>query len=469
MIGPGEMMESHSSKLPVAFALIVIVMFFLLALDPALAQAEPEDAVEELPMGVLVGEQPPPQNTPYYVRTTTGNAVASGSLSPKGLEANDSLAEITVPGPTFPKRTLTRAGRFTMQISVGMDLEVLAISHVTVWAKSAEDVQGARFRFLFMRGGNTITDMSTNMASMTNMPQEFTVSSPDPFVEPQIFRQGERMELEIQYTANSRRVIGPAPGCTVLTSNNAHPTRIELLTRPLEMNVSTPMFTEGHVHIQGKVIDTSELDAKSELKINLDIITPSGTIVASNLIEQMNLQYKEVSGENIINWTWDYKRMDVLDGLFELRIDVSYGVIGHNYTNSSYEEIEFPKEKESGGFQLTSQNMMIIGAIAGVALVVVVLALRMSGSRYPGPYPGRGPPRPRPRKGKKPKLSKAEKRARKKGKGAPPPPAGPRPPQPGRTPMPGRAPPGARGPPSRVPRGQQGAGAAKVGTPRPRR
>jgi hypothetical protein len=458
-------MLSRSPKVSSYFALLVVALFLLMTLDPALAAPEPEPEHLVDPQVVLQGERPPPQVTPYYVKATTGQAVASGSLSPKGLQINDSLAEITVPGPQMPRFLLSRVGRFTMQINIGMPLEVMAVSHVSVWAKSNEDVQNANYRILFLQNGNTRANMRTNTANLNNMPMEFTVPDPPTFGTPLTFVQGDRMEMEIQYTASSRRLIGPAPGCVVLASNMAHPTRIELLCRPLEMNVSNPKFIDEHMHITGKVVDTSELDAKSELHINLDIVTSTGSPAPQDTIERMNFQFKEPTGENIINWSWDWRKLEVSDGLFEFKIDVSYGVLGKNYTNSSYVEIAFPKEKRSGS-ALTPNQMYMIIVIVAVVLVVAGVWWRRRTPRGYSRYPrGRGPP---PRRARR-KPSRAERKALKKGLPPPaktPPPA--RGPSAGRTPMPGRAPPpGARRHPGKVPDGRQAA--RGVGAPRPRR
>jgi hypothetical protein len=438
-------------------------MFLIVSLSPAMAAPEPVPNEDVDPQVINEGGVIPAQVTPYYVMAATGNAVAQGTLSPAALEHNDTLAEITVPGPTFPRRTLTRAGVFTMHVSQAMPLEVLGIQHVSVWAKSNEDVTNARFRILFQRNGNTRANMNTQTMGLNNVPLEFTVSDAPSFVEPEIFQRGDRLSIEIQYTAASRRVVGPAPGCILLSSNTAHPTRIELLARPIDTNVTTPIFLDNLLHITGKVIDTSEVDPKTDLLINLDIVPSSGTIRPDSIVK-MNFLNKET--EYLINWTWDYTTGEYVDGLFEFRIDVSYGVIGHNYTNSTFVELTFPKEKKQGATLTTTQIGVIAGLAAVAAVVAIVLVIKQRSSTPRGYPPGYGP-RPKPKKAKKPKLTRAEKAARKKAKkkGLPPPARGP--PSPDRTPMPGRAPPGARRHPTKVPGRPQGA--PPTGSARPRR
>jgi len=161
----------------------------------------------------------------------------------------------------------------------------------------------------------------------------------------------------------------------------------------------------------------------------------------------------------------------VVDGLFELRIDVSYGVIGHNYTNATFVELEFPKQRQEEP-PLTSTEMMY-GAILAIIIVAIVgyAVYKRSSTGYPrgygrGPYPP--PPPPKKKRAKKPKLTKAQKKAMKKGLPPSAPPRGP--PQPGRTPMPGQGPKGARAPPmkpGRAPPRPQGAPIAPA--PKPRR
>ena len=450
---------SRPPSVRTVLSFLLMAMFIIVSLSPAMAQPEPipEDNAE--PSVIQQSTDLPAQVTPYYVMATTGSAVAQGTLTPAALSHNDSGAEITVPGPTFPRYTLSRAGVFTMHVSMAMPLEVLAISHVSVWAKANEDVTNARFRILFERNGNTRGNMYTQTSNLNNVPQEFTVSDAPTFTEPEVFQRGDQMSIEIQYTASSRRVVGPAPGCIILASNTVHPTRIELLCRPLDINVTAPSFVDKLLHVTGRVIDTSEVDPKSDLHINLDIVPTSGTVRPESIVK-MNFLNRET--EYLINWTWDYKTGEYVDGLYEFRIDVSYGVIGHNYTNSTFIELVFPKEKGQGGTLTVTQLGMYGGIIAVIVIVAVVLILRRRapGGYPPGYFPG---PRARPRKAGKPKLSKAEKRARKKG--LPPPARGP--PSPDRTPMPGRGPAGGRGSPVKVPGGPQGA--PPTGSARPRR
>lgn len=445
-------------------------MFIITSVGAALGQDKPDRTEDEwVPNAVQQGgEGIQPQVTPYYVMAQTGAAIVRGQLSPIALQVNNTLAEISVPGPTFPRRTLSRAGIFEMQISLQHPLEVYGISLVSVWAKSNEDAQNAEFRILFQRNGGTVSNIYTNRATLTSMPLEFQVPDPPTFTEPIIYNTGDTMSVEIQYRASSRYVVGPAPSCVLLTSSIAHATRIELMSHPMDANVSNPVFVdEGgrkNLQINGRIWDSYGVDPPNDLIVNLEIVTTGTGNIPPGTIQQMNFNHKEDG--IIINWTWDYRKSTVIDGLFEFKIDVSYGVTGHNYTNSSFYELKFPKEKDNTGGFLTGNNLtyLLVGVVA-LVLVIAVIFWRRSQAPYPSGYPRpTGPPR-KPKKAKKPKMSKAQKKAMMEAnKGMPPPP--PRAP-PNKSPMPGRGPPGGAPPPPRAPGAPRGA--PKPGTARPRR
>jgi hypothetical protein len=285
-------------------------------------------------------------------------------------------------------------------------------------------------------------------------------------VEPVVFNRGDTLSVEFSYFSNPRRLFGPNPGCEVLANSVQHATRIELLCKPLEGNVTTPTFGSGehdtHLHLRGRVLDTSDVNPKTDLHVNLEILPSGAGSVKPDHYTQMNFVVRET--EYIINWSWDWKRSQVSDGLFEFKLDVSYGVLGNNYTNSSFFELKFPKEERAETW--LSSTAMIGIAVSIIAIVAVVGFLvyrRNSAMGTPYGYPrGRGPPPRAPHRAKKPKLTRAQKKAMKKGG----PPPGGRPPN-GRTPMPGHGPPGPHTPPSGMPPGKPRSPSA--GTARPRR
>jgi len=464
----GEMMLARRSMPAAALTMMVVAMFLLTGVGTALGQDKPTSREDEwVPTVVQQEDGIPPQITPYYVKATSGPSIARGQLDPTALELNDTLAEIQVPGPTFPRRTLTRAGIFELQVSLMKPLEVYGINLVSVWAKSNEDAQNAEFRVLFQRNGGTVSNMYTNRAMLSSVPLEFTVPDPPTFTEPVTFNSGDTMSIEIQYRASSRYLVGPAPSCILLANSIQHATRIELMAHPIDANVSAPIFKEDKlVHINGKIWDTYAVDPATDLKINLEIV-PSGTgTIPAGTIERMNFNPRE--SEIIINWTWNYKKSQVTNGLFEFRIDVSYGVTGHNYTNSSFYELEFPKTKDDSGGILSGSNAMYLG-IVGVLVVagVAVAFWRRSRTPYPPYMAAQRPQRP-----KKKKMSKKDKKAMMRAKQGVPPPGSPR--SPDRTPMPGRGPPSSGAPPPRAPGAPRGAprpGSARPGSapPPPRR
>ncbi|UCC93711.1 MAG: hypothetical protein JSW25_03340, partial [Thermoplasmata archaeon] len=220
-------MVSRRSLPATVLSVLVVAMFLITSMGAAMGQDRPDKTEDEwVPNAVQQGgEGIPPQITPYYVKAVSGSAVAQGQLSPVALQINDTLAEIQVPGPTFPRRTLSRCGIFGMQISLQHSLEVYGINMVSVWAKSNEDAQNAEFRVIFQRNGGQVSNMYTNRAMLSSVPLEFSVPDPPTFTEPLVFRTGDTMSIEIQYRASSRYVVGPAPSCVLLANSIAHATR----------------------------------------------------------------------------------------------------------------------------------------------------------------------------------------------------------------------------------------------------
>ena len=457
-------------SLPVAvLTILVVVMFMATAIAGALGPDRPSSTTEEewVPSAVQQGEGVEPRITPYYLRTLTGTAPDSGTLSPAALNETDALAETTVNGPVAPRLLISNVGTYVMYVD-RMPLYIYGINLVAIWAKSNEDVQGASFRVHLQRNGQPERTMSTPPTTLSSAPIELTVSDPDrSFTEPLVIMPGDSMGLFIQYTARSRYPVGPAPPAIMLSNTLIHATRIELIASPMEMNVSMPSFNEGHLHVTGRITDTSDLDPREKLIFGLEITTAGGRLVKPSQISQESFAPDEE--KVLINWSWDYKKApEATDGLYEFKIDVSYGVYGINYTNSSFYEVIFPeKEKEADGF-LTGFNttFLAVAIIIAVVAVVAVVFWRRSRAAYPMGYMDpRGPPK-RPKKAKKPKMSKKQKKAMMQARNGMPPPGGP-PQSPDRTPMPGRAPRGGGAPPPKAPSAPQGS--PHPGTARPRR
>ncbi|MHC4780384.1 MAG: hypothetical protein ACYTFG_17580, partial [Planctomycetota bacterium] len=207
-------------------------------------------------------------------------------------------------------------------------------------------------------------------------------------------------------------------------------------------------------------------DPVNDLHVNLMILSTGSGNIPPGTIQQMNFAPRE--DEIVINWTWEYRKATVIDGLFEFRIDISYGVVDHNFTNSSYFELEFPKEKDDSGGVLAGLpgGPMVIGILAVLVIAVVVIFYRRSRAAYPAGYRAPpGPPRKRAKPRKEKKLSKKQRKALMEAEKNMPPPRGPR--SPDRTPMPGRGPPGSGAPPPQGPGAPRGA--PRPGTARPRR
>ena len=455
-------------SLPIAvLSILVVVMFMATATAGALGPDRPSSTTEDewVPNAVQQGEAVEPKITPYYLRTVTGPAPQAGTLSPAALTENDTMAETNVNGPVAPRLVINNVGTYSMYVD-RMPLYIYGINLVAIWAKSNEAVQGATFRVHLQKNGVNQRSMSTPPTTLSSAPIELTVSDPvRSFPEPLIIMPGESMGLWIQYTARSRYPVGPAPPAIMLSNTLIHATRIELLASPMDMNVSTPSFTGDHLHVTGRITDTSDLDPREKLYFGLEITTAGGKLVKASQITQESFAPDEE--KILINWSWDFKKApEAIDGLYEFKIDVSYGVYGINYTNSSFYEVTFPeKNKESDGFLSGFNTTFLAVAIIIVVIVAVVAVVfwRRSRAAYPMGYMDpRGPPK-RP---KKPKMSRKQKKAMMQARNGMPPPGGP-PRSPDRTPMPGRAPPGGGAPPPKAPGAPHGS--PHPGTARPRR
>ena len=419
-------MVARRSRSVAVISILVVLMFLVTSAAAAMADEEQDTTEEEwVPNTIGQAQGVEPQITPYYIRTTTGAAPVTGTLSPAALNESDVLAETTVNGPIAPRILINNVGSFSMYVS-RMPLYIYGVNQVALWAKSNEDVQGAQFRVHLQKNGANQRTMSTQPTQLTSAPMELTVSDPPrSFTEPLIINPGESLGLYIQYTARSRYPVGPAPGAVLLSNTLIHASRIELLASPMEMNVTAPVFAEGHMHVQGRIIDTSDVDPKEKLKINLDIMTSAGKLVKRSQITQESFAPDEE--KVLVNWSWAFKKADeVTDGLFEFKLDVSYGVYGVNYTNSSFYEVVFPKNKNDEDGLLTGFNTWYLAIILIVAVVAVVgvLFIRRSRTSYPAGYTRpRRHPKKRAKKSKVP--SRKERKMMMEAKNGAPPPRGP--------------------------------------------
>jgi hypothetical protein len=447
-------------------SILVVALFLATSAAAALGPDRPSSRDDEwVPTIVQQGDSVEPKVTPYYINTQSGNAPQSGLLSPAALNETDQLAETTVNGPMAPRFLINNVGSYVMYVDK-MPLYIWGVNHVSIWAKSNEDVQGAQFRVHLQKNGQNQRTMSTSPSTLTSAPIEFTaLDPPQNFPEPLVIGPGESFGIFIQYTARSRYPIGPAPGCIMLSNTLFHATRIELLAVPMEMNVSTPVFDNGRMHVTGRIVDTSAVDPAEEMYFTLGITTSGGNIVKPGQIVEESFAPDE--DKVLINWSWDYKKSSPTDGLFEFKVDVSYGVYGINYTNSTFFELQFPKEKgEDGGFFTGSSMMMWLGILAVVVILaaVVILFYQRSRTPYPTGYQmPRGPPMPKKPKKKMSRKEKKRMEAAKRAQGRP----GGSPPSPDRTPMPGKGSPGHGAPPPRGPGAPHGS--PRPSTARPRR
>jgi hypothetical protein len=443
-------------------------MFLVTSMGAALGQDRPDRTEDErVPNAVLQEGNMEPKVTPYYVRTLSGAAPQAGTLSPAAMNDTDMMAETNINGPVAPRIVINNVGSYSMRVS-RMPLAIFGVHQIAVWAKSNEDVQGAQFRVHLQRNGANQRTFNTQPSTLTTAPIELVVSNtPASFTEPLIIMPGDSIGISIQYTARSRYPVGPAPGCIMLSNTLNFATRVELLVAPMEMNVTSPAFSEGHLHVTGRVVDTSDVDPTEKLYFNMEIIGSGGKIVKPSQIVQESFAPDEE--KILINWSWDYKKSDLaVDGLYEFKLDVSYGVFGINYTNSSFYEVTFPEASKDNGDLFGGFNIVYLYIIIAVGIIVPLafIFVRRSRTPYPRGYPMQQRPPKRP-KVKKPKmLSKRKQKALMKAqRGVPPPQGHPR--SPDRTPMPGRGPPGSGAPPPKGPGAPHGS--PRPGTARPRR
>jgi len=375
------------------------------------------DEGEAAPAAALQGASVEPVRTPFYVKCQSGNNVLTGDLSPLVLNESGMEAVITVSGPTFPRRTLSIVGRFSMIVQSPM--AVTKIDKAVVWAQGREPTQSAYFRVMFERNGGTISTMSSARADLDTSPKEFEMQDPPTYGSPQVFTAGDRLGIEIQYSARSRFYFGPAPDVLVLASSVIHATRIELTTRPVELNVTMPSVSNDEVHFSAQILDSAGISPEKGLIVKTSIIPNTG---ATGDFKPAHLREVSVSegiintySGYIINYTWYWKKSKATDGTFEFMVDVSYGVPGINYTNATFFELKFPQppiQKPLLTKKSVTYIVLIVAAVVG-SIVGVMFWRSRTGSRYP--Y---GRPRARPSRGWRPGARRAPR--------GPPPPGVPR-------------------------------------------
>jgi len=369
----------------------LLALLFLLTPATAAIGGEPEEG-EASPTAALQGATGNPVRTPYYVKCQSGNNVLTGDLSPLVLNETTMEAAISVGGPTFPRYTLAIVGRFTMTVQSPM--EVMKVDKAVVWAQGREPTQGAHFRIFFTRNSNTIDDMSSANMDLDTAPKEFEMQNPPTFNTPERFAQGETLGIEIQYSARSRWYFGPAPDCIVLANSLIHATRIELTTRPVELNVTQPSVSNDEVHFSTQVLDSAGISPEKGLVVTTTIIPNTGATgnFRPSHLKIMSVSEGMVNGYQgfIINYTWFWKRSKATDGMFEFFVDASYGVPGINYTNTTFFELKFPQPPIQKPL-LSKQSAIYLGTIIAVAvggIAVFMFWRSRTGSSYPYRRPG---------------------------------------------------------------------------------
>jgi len=314
-----------------SIACISVTMLFLMSLSPLFVDAsaaEPEN-------GTFMGLKP--VRTSYWIKCPSGDAVMDGNLTPAPLTGRDGTSEVVVPGPTFPKRTLSRIGIFSLEFESnywgGHRFELHGIEGVSIWAEAFEDVEDAQFRIIFSRYGNEFANLYTETKNLDNSPKELRVTESVSFDEPIIFDGYEPLEVEIQYKAASRTLGGPAPDCVFLSGSLIRPSRVVLSVIPMNMAVYGGYYNSEQMWVYGSVSDSSNLDPEEQLEYDLRIYDPHGDQIDPITIEQSSVYvgYDEVT----VIWDWSYNLTKNVNGSYQFQMEVSYGVPGVTYSNTT--------------------------------------------------------------------------------------------------------------------------------------
>ena len=295
-----------------------------------------------------------PVRTPYYFNPIELDVPVMGFLAPVHPTSSDPTAEITVPGPTIPRRTLTRIGTFTTNIDDTNDHipnTVYSVEHVSVWASSDDGARDARFRVMLLHNGENVCNMYTDMADLDSDPKELTVSDIPPLEDPIMFRPGDQMEVEVQYTAASRVGAGPAPDCVFYSNSPDYPSRVELDAIPMKLRVTVPQVGSDGIQVRGSVMDTSEVSS-DYFEYDLEIISRRNGPVDDRTIELIVIDDGPPWGEIRIVWEWNYRQADPINDVYEFRMSTSYGVEGIWYTNSTHLGLVFD---ESGTAHIATE------------------------------------------------------------------------------------------------------------------
>ena len=394
-----------------ALCAILVLAFFLVPVLPVVALVE-----DGGPVPPVAPAQIGPQGavrTPYYVMATSGGPAAHGDLSPVALNESAVEAELSAPGQMVPRYLMTVVGTFT--ITLLAPIEVTKVDKVVVWAKGRETVTNAYFRVYLLMNGVRIATINTPQQNMDLNPIAFEGEDLPIFSTPLKFGVGDTMGIQIIYGAKSRRLIGPAPDAVVLANSYQHATRIEVSTRPMILNITTPIIVAKQVQFMGQIVDSAGQSPDGALKVQMSILPTTGASakIGRNDLKIVTSSQTAVMGMNgyVINYTWDYRASHATDGTYEFKLDCSYGVLGVNYTNSSAFDLKFPPIQQKVGLfhqKTTYYGLGIIIAAVAVVGVVLIWRRRTYYPRYARAYGGRPPRgyygRPAPPPAKPPKV-----------------------------------------------------------------
>ncbi len=308
---------------------IMLVVAAMLPVVPARAAEDP-DAGTFLEMK--------PVSTPYWMRCGSGEAVVQGNLTPAPLDSNDRTAEVIATGPTVPKITLTNVAVFSINFDdlfydfPGFQLH--GFDMACIWVKSNEDVKDADFRVNLQRSGETIATMQMDIQDLDGTPRELKATDAVDFRNPYYFNYYDTLEVQVQYTAASRSIGGPAPDSILLAGSTAYPSRVKLSVIPMNIEVTGGLADEKDMYVFGEIIDTSGLDPEEDLEYDLSIYDPRGEQVNPATVD-LKWVYVDYWDEVTVSWTWSYSLMDNENGSYRFQVAVSYGSPGVSYSNST--------------------------------------------------------------------------------------------------------------------------------------
>ena len=305
-----------------------------------------------LPIGSVAASEPGelmemnPVVTPYWIKCPSGEAVIDGILTPAPLTSRDVTSEVDVTGPTLPRILINNIGTYRLELKDWYwdyhRLEVHDIEVASIWAKAREDVKDAEFRVNLQVNGQEIYNMVTEVHDLDGTPKEFKVVDPPSISGSLLLDSYDVLEVQLQYTAAPRTVGGPAPDCVFLAGSLSYPSRIELSVIPMNIEVNPSYANSEKVWIGGEVKDSSTLDPEEQLDYGLRIFDPKGIEVNPVIIEfsSIYVSHSDIS----VTWYWFYNLRNNIDGTYVFQMDVSYGVKGVSYSNTTEVELYFDEE-----------------------------------------------------------------------------------------------------------------------------